>query len=227
MVAENLKILTEAINEKCVSAGRTPDDITLIAVSKYQPVEAIIEAFESGVHNFGENKAQELKDKSSIIEQNVIWHFIGHLQTNKVKYIIEPAEYIHSVDSIKLAAEIQKRAAKINKVHKIFLEIKTSDEATKFGISGDKELDEIIEFVSNCNNLNLNGLMTMAPYTDDESLIRRSFSQLRELKERLNAQGLNLEHLSMGMSNDWGIAIEEGATMLRIGTAIFGKRNYK
>lgn len=227
MIAENLKILSESIAEKCESVGRNADEITLIGVSKYQPISAIREAYLAGLMNFGENKAQELKDKFAEFKEPVHWHFIGHLQTNKVKYVIEPAEYIHSVDSLKLAREIDKRAAKINKIQKVLLEIKTSDESTKFGLDNESDIFELVEFISGSNNLQLHGLMTMAPFTDDERAVRKSFSSLRILKDKLNNQGVNLRHLSMGMSDDWQYAVEEGATMLRIGTAIFGKRIYK
>ncbi|RMD48062.1 MAG: YggS family pyridoxal phosphate-dependent enzyme [Ignavibacteria bacterium] len=226
MIAERLKILQERISEKALSCGRTPGEITLIGVSKYQPLEAIKEAYEAGLRNFGENKAQELRDKSAEFTGEFNWHFIGHLQTNKVKYVIEPAEYIHSVESIKLASEIQKRAEQIGKVQKIFLEIKTSGEATKFGLQNKDEIFETAEFCREQPNLKLDGLMTMAPYTDDEEEIRKSFTSLRNLKDELNSSGFSLNHLSMGMSGDWELAVEEGATMLRIGTAIFGSRYY-
>ncbi len=225
MIAERLKILKASIREKSISCGRNPEEISLIGVSKYQPLSAIEEAYNAGLTNFGENKAQELKEKFADFNHKVNWHFIGHLQTNKVKYIIEPAEYIHSLDSIKLAAEIEKRASKIKKIQKVLLEIKTSSEATKFGLNSESEIYELVEYCQNSSNLDLVGLMTMAPFTDDEDEIRKSFSSLRKLFDKLNSEGAGLRHLSMGMSGDWEIALEEGATMLRIGTAIFGSRN--
>lgn len=224
MVSENIKRLEEKILKACIQAGRKTEEITLIAVTKNQPVEIIKLALESGIKNFGENKAQELRDKFEILSNNINWHFIGHLQTNKVKYVIKAAEVIHSVDSIKLAEEINKKALQLGKKQNILLEIKTSEEATKFGLKEEKEIFETAEFCASSSNLNLIGLMTMAPYTDDEKLIRKSFQQLRNFKEKLNNAGFNLKELSMGMSNDFEIAIEEGATMLRIGTAIFGER---
>ena len=226
MIAERLKILKDEIDEKCLSCGRLPEDVTLIGVSKYHPLSVIEEAFEAGLKNFGENKAQEFRDKSSRFEGSAVWHFIGHLQTNKVKYVIETAEYIHSVDSKKLAAEINKRAERINKIQKILLEINTSGEPSKFGLETEDEIFELADFCRGLKNIRLSGLMTMAPYTDDESEIRKSFSALRTLFDKLNAQGAELKHLSMGMSGDWQIAVEEGSTMVRIGTAIFGTRNY-
>lgn len=227
MVFENLKILEERISEKCFSCGRNRSEIRLIGVSKTQPVELINEALRAGIKDFGENKALELRDKSELISGNFNWHFIGHLQTNKVKYIIGPTEFIHSVDSVKLADEINKKALQHNKIQKVLLEIKTSDEKAKLGLDNEKDIYETAEFCKNSSNINLCGLMTMAPYTDEESEIRKCFVRLRELKDKMNLDGYGLTELSMGMTNDYGIAIEEGSTMLRIGTAIFGERNYQ
>ena len=226
MIRKNIQILRESIENKCKEIGRDPAEITLIAVSKFKPVEDILEAFNAGLTNFGENKAQELRDKAEKITENLTWHFIGHLQTNKVKYVIKAAEFIHSVDSLKLAKEIEKKAAAIGKVQKILLEINTSGEETKFGLRNKNEIYEIAEYCEKSENLDLRGLMTMAPFTDNRETIRESFLTLRKLKDEINGDGFKLEHLSMGMTNDYLIAIEEGATMLRIGTAIFGARNY-
>jgi len=226
MIAENLKIIEEKINETCIKTNRKIDDIVLVAVSKNNNIFSISEAYSAGIINFGENKAQELRDKSGLIKENVIWHFIGHLQTNKVKYIIDTAEYIHSVDSVKLAEEINKRAAGIDKIQKILIEINTSEEDSKYGIKNLDEVNEITDHCSGLSNIKLVGLMTMAPFTENENIIRESFIRLRKYNEELNKQGLQLTELSMGMTNDYQIAIEEGATMLRIGTAIFGKRDY-
>ncbi|NJD22381.1 MAG: YggS family pyridoxal phosphate-dependent enzyme [Melioribacter sp.] len=227
MIAENLKKVEAEIAETCIKCGRNRSEIRLIAVSKTQPVEVIREAVSAGIKDFGENKAQELRDKSDLISGNFDWHFIGHLQTNKVKYVIKAAEFIHAVDSVKLAEEINRKSKEINKNQKVLLEIKTSDEATKFGLADEKEIFEIVQFCKNSSNLDLVGLMTMAPYTDDDKVIRNCFIELRRLKEKLNKNGFVLSELSMGMTNDYTIAIEEGATMLRIGTAIFGDRIYK
>ncbi len=226
MISENIRLILEQVRKKCSDVGRNPSEITLIAVSKNFGAGEINEAFNCGVNNFGENKAQELKDKFEIIGNAVNWHFIGHLQTNKVKYVVKAADYIHSVDSLKLAEEINKQAEKISKNIKVLLEIKTSDEVTKYGLSDFNEIQKISAFCNNASNLQLVGLMTMAPFVDDEQLIRNSFAALRHIKERLNNSGFKIKELSMGMTNDFNIAIEEGATMLRIGTAIFGGRNY-
>ncbi|MBA4251031.1 MAG: YggS family pyridoxal phosphate-dependent enzyme [Chlorobiaceae bacterium] len=226
MIAKNIKILLDKIAEHCSKIGRDFNELTLVAVSKNQNVQEIREAYDAGLKNFGENKAQELRDKVDLLPSDIIWNFIGHVQTNKVKYIVPSASLIHSVDSIRLLEEIENYAKKINKRQKILLEIKTSDEATKYGLQHEKDILASSEFCINSIHLELIGLMTMAPFVDEEKKIRDSFVQLRKLKEKLNAQGFSLVELSMGMSNDYLWAIEEGATILRIGTAIFGERIY-
>lgn len=226
MIIDNLHIVEERIMKACLRAGRNRTDISLVAVSKTQPIAAIEEALKVGLIHFGENKAQELRDKNSIISSGIHWHFIGHLQTNKVKYVIDSAEYIHSVDSIKLAVEINKKAEAIGKVQKILFEIKTSSEESKFGIQNENDFFELINKVRELANIKAAGLMTMAPYTDDEKVIRECFKKLRLLREKAREKGYELTELSMGMTNDYEIAIEEGATMIRIGTALFGDRNY-
>ncbi len=226
MIKENLKILEDRIGQKCTECGRDRGEITLVAVSKMFPVDCIFEALETGQIHFGENKAQELDKKSQIVEQEIVWHFIGHLQTNKVKYVVKSADYIHSVDSEKLAAEISKRSANLNKVQKLFLEVKTSDEESKYGITSNDNLVKLAEYCEASSNLELAGLMTMATFTDDSDVIRSSFRKLRESREFLESRGFTARELSMGMSSDFEIAIEEGATMIRVGSSIFGQRNY-
>jgi pyridoxal phosphate enzyme (YggS family) len=225
MISDKLKEVEEIIEKKCSECIRNRSDITLIAVSKTQPIDVLLQAVDAGVRNFGENKAKELQNKSESISGNFKWHFIGHLQTNKVKYIIKASEYIHSVDSIKLAEEINLKAEALNKKQKILLEIKTSDEKAKLGLENENQIYEIAEFCKQSGNLDLVGLMTMAPYTNEKKIIRNCFIKLREIKEKLNKSGFGLSELSMGMTNDYDLAIEEGATMLRIGTAIFGEKN--
>lgn len=225
MIFENLKILEERISKVCDSCNRNRSEIKLIAVSKTQTIDVIKKAVEAGIKDFGENKAQELRDKSELINGDYDWHFIGHLQSNKIKYVIKSAKFIHSVDSVKLAEEINEFALRNNKIQNVLLEIKTSDEATKFGLVTEKEIYDTAEYCLKAENINLTGLMTMAPFSDDENEIRKSFKSLYELKFRMNESGFGLSELSMGMTNDFEIAIEEGATMLRIGTAIFGGRN--
>lgn len=226
MVSENLHIIKDKIEERCRISGRNSAEIRLIAVSKNTGLALINEAIDAGICDLGENKAQELSEKIPLIEDKVNWHFIGHLQTNKVKFVAGSVEFIHSVDSLRLATEINRMAAQRGIVQKILLEIKTSDEATKYGLSEIKEIAEIAAFCSSTSNLKLEGLMTMAPYSDDEKIVRKSFSDLRKLKDILRNDGFPLTELSMGMTNDFELAIEEGSTMVRIGTALFGKRDY-
>jgi len=225
MIAENIKHLQERINAKCVEIKRNPKEIRLIAVSKFFGVDAINEANSLGVTDFGENKAQELRDKYEIFGDKITWHFIGTLQRNKVKYAVKAASFIHSVDSLMLADEIDNQAKKLNKIQKILLEVKTSFEDSKSGLNSNTEVLKLARHCSTLSNIELVGLMTMAPFTDDERIIRQSFADLRKLKDEINQNGFDLSELSMGMTNDYEIAIEEGATMLRIGSAIFGQRN--
>jgi hypothetical protein len=225
MIAENIKHLRERITAKCAEFKRNPQEIKLIAVSKFFGLDAINEANRLGITDFGENKAQELRDKYEILGDKVTWHFIGTLQRNKVKYAVKAAAYIHSVDSSMLADEVNSQAQKVNKVQKILLEVKTSSEDSKSGLTTNEEVLNLVKHCSTLSNIKLIGLMTMAAFTDDESLIRKSFSDLRKLKDEINKNGFDLRELSMGMTNDYEIAIEEGATMLRIGSAIFGQRD--
>jgi len=226
MIAENLQILRNRIDQICARVNRNPKDVKLIAVSKSFGIDEIKQAMQANQTEFGENKAQELVSKFDVLGNQVIWHFIGRLQKNKVKYAVRTVDYIHSVDSLSLAEEIQKHAEKLGKTQKILIEVKTSVEETKSGVTEKEDIKEIAKYCSQASNLNLIGLMTIAPFTEDINLIRKSFSYLRKLKEELNSQGYNLTELSMGMTSDYEIAIEEGATMLRIGSAIFGERIY-
>jgi len=236
MINENIHRIQQKIKEKCAEAGRNSDDVTLIAVSKTFPSADIRKAYEYGLVNFGENKAQELRnkfDELADLNDRLRWHFIGTLQKNKVKYLIDSTEYIHSVDSQELADEINKRMEKAghevmnsHKKKKILIEVKTSGEETKAGIENKKEVIDLLNHCKNLSSVEVVGLMTIAPFTEDKNLIRNSFASLRKLRDRLNTMGFNLKELSMGMTSDFEIAIEEGATFLRIGTAIFGQRTY-
>jgi len=210
MIAENLQILRNRINQICSKVNLDSKSVKLIAVSKSFGIDEIRQAIQAGQTEFGENKAQELTAKYDVLGNQIIWHFIGHLQKNKVKYAVRTADYIHSVYSLLLAEEIQKHAEKLGKIQKAEKE----------------EIKEIAKYCSQASNLNLIGLMTIAPLTEDKNLIRKSFNYLCKLKEELNSEGYGLKELSMGMTSDYEIAIEEGATMLRIGSAIFGERIY-
>ena len=226
MIAQNVKSLRDRIIKRCNETGRDSNEIKLIAVSKTFGTSEIEKVFNEGIKDFGENKAQELSVKFERMGGKIAWHFIGHLQRNKVRIVVPAAVYIHSVDSLQLASEINKYAAKNNKIQKILLQVKTSEEESKFGIENRSELLDLARYCKDFSNIQLEGLMTIAPFTEDESLIRQSFKHLRNLKDNLNSEGLNLKELSMGMTSDFEIAIEEGATMLRIGSAIFGERDY-
>jgi pyridoxal phosphate enzyme (YggS family) len=226
MIAENIKVLRERIERKCVESGRNSNEIKLIAVSKNFGLEEIRQAFLNNIKDFGENKAQELSAKSNELNIDVTWHFIGTLQRNKVRFAVKASEYIHSVDSLELISEINKRAAVLNKKQKILLQIKTSREETKAGLADESEIFDLVNFCGDYKNVDLIGLMTIAPFTENKALVRESFRYLRHLKERINQKGFSLKELSMGMTEDFELAIEEGATMLRIGSAIFGERVY-
>ena len=226
MITENLQVLRNRIDQICSNVNRDSKSVKLIAVSKSFGVEEIKQAIQADQIEFGENKAQELVAKFNVLGNQIIWHFIGHLQKNKVKYAVRTADYIHSVDSLSLAQEIQKYSEKLGKTPKILIHAKTSEEESKSGVTEKEEITKIAKYCSQASSLNLIGLMTIAPLTEDKNLIRKSFSYLRKLKEELNSEGYNMQELSMGMTSDYEIAIEEGATMLRIGSAIFGERIY-
>lgn len=225
MIKANIQQIYANIEDSCVKAGRKSPEVKLIAVSKNVGLGDINEAISLGLKDFGENKAQELNDKSVLLPP-VTWHFIGHLQTNKVKYAVDKAEYIHAVDSVKLAEEIDKQAGKRNKTQNVLIEANVSGEDSKHGVRNEDDIFKLAEYCSKSGNLKLIGLMTMAPFTEDEHIIRNCFSGLRKIKEKLNSRGFALTELSMGMTGDYRIAVEEGSTMVRIGSGIFGERDY-
>ena len=211
--------------------GRNPDEIIALAVSKTHSADMIINAISAGITTFAENYVQEFLYKYESVREGSpiqpVWHYIGHLQTNKVKYIAPFVTMIHSVDSLHLAEEIEKQAIKNNRIIDILLQVNTSGEASKFGCDPEELIPMALE-IYKLPNLKINGLMTIGTFSDDEVLIRREFRLLRSLKEKLAIvhPELDLKHLSMGMTHDYPLAIEEGATVVRIGTAIFGSRNY-
>jgi len=226
MIRKNLSHLKELIAAKCLSAGREVDSVTLIAVSKLFGTDHMREAISAGQIHFGENYAQEFRDKFAVFsEENLVWHYIGTLQTNKVKYVTGNADYIHSIDSVKILAEIQKQAEKKRIIQKVFLEFKSSFETTKSG-GGIEEVFTLAAESTGMKNIEVAGVMTMAPFVDDITIIRDAFRRTRLLVEELQRSGYSgIKELSMGMTGDYLTAIEEGATFLRIGTAIFGERN--
>ena len=210
------------MNEVLEELRKEINDVTLVAVSKTKSNEKILEAYNLGIRDFGENYVQELTTKMDTLPKDIKWHMIGHLQTNKVKDLVKRNIYlIQSVDSIKLAKEINKEAQKQEKNINILIEVKTSSEESKTGIPPE-ELDNLIKEIKELPNINLLGLMTIGPNTEDEEEVRKAFKLLKEQKDKYN---LNI--LSMGMTNDYKIAISEGSNLIRIGTKIFGPRDYK
>ena len=201
-----------------------PSTVELVAVSKFKPVEAIREAYEAGQRSFGENRPQELAAKAPQLPGDIVWHFIGHLQTNKVKMVVPYAHLIHSVDSERLLAEIDKAARAAGKVMDCLLEIHIAEEQTKQGFTPDEAVALAREAAERYPNVRLRGVMGMATFTDDREQVRREFRSLKAVSERLSFLP-GCDTVSMGMSGDWPIAVEEGTTIVRIGTAIFGKRN--
>ncbi len=227
-IKDNIDIIRQKIEKAAIKSGRKPEDITLVAVSKTVVPDKIMRAIDYGITELGENKVQELMEKYDIINRSCNWHLIGHLQTNKVKYIVDKVKMIHSVDRYDLAMEIHNRALKIGKVVEILIQVNISGEQSKFGVSPDNA-KELIKRISDLQNVRIRGLMTMAPYTANPETVRNVFSGLRKLSidiEKENINNIIIEFLSMGMSNDYEVAIEEGANMVRIGTALFGERQY-
>ena len=228
MIKDNLEAVEKNIQMACEKAGRNRDEVTLIAVSKTKPVSDIRQAMDCGITVFGENKVQEIKDKTEEIKEPLSWHMIGHLQANKVKYLPGRVCMIHSVDNKKLADEIEKQFTKNDEKIDVLIEVNMAHEETKFGLSPDDALDFVKE-ISGLPHLNIRGLMTIAPYTEDPESNRVYFKGLRQLMEKINSMnitGVKMDTLSMGMTGDYQIAIEEGATFVRVGTGIFGERDY-
>ncbi|MBE5931900.1 MAG: YggS family pyridoxal phosphate-dependent enzyme [Lachnospiraceae bacterium] len=228
MLRENLQKVKDRIEKACVKAGRNIDEVTLIAVSKTKPLSDIEELILCGTKEFGENKVQELVDKYENVSTPVNWHLIGHLQTNKVKYIVDKVSLIHSVDSLKLAKEIQKEAAKKNVIVNILVQVNVANEDTKFGLDTSEVL-HLVNEISILPNIRIKGLMTIAPYVENPEDNRPYFKELKQLLldiKSKNIDNVDMSILSMGMTNDYEVAIEEGATMVRVGTGIFGERNY-
>lgn len=229
MVAENYRHVLKKVEEACARSGRDPKDVTLIAVSKTKPIEMIEEAMEAGARVFGENKVQELCDKYEQLPKDLHWHLIGHLQRNKVKYIVDKAELIHSVDSLKLAEEISKEALKKNVEVNILIEVNVAEEESKFGVSVE-ETPVLVEEIAKLPRIHIQGLMTIAPYTTDPEENRPVFRTLKKLAvdiKKKNIDNVCMDVLSMGMTGDYQVAVEEGATLVRVGTGIFGERNYE
>lgn len=215
-IQENLKVIQ----------SRIPEHVTLVAVSKTKPVEDLQEAYDAGIRDFGENKIQEMCDKYEVLPKDIRWHMIGHVQTNKVKYMAPFVYLIHGVDSLKLLKEINKQAEKNNRVIDVLLQQFIADEETKFGLDEEEIRQIMTEEIQSLPNIRVVGLMGMATFTDDENQVRNEFKTLKSNFDLLKKNHSDVSILSMGMSGDYEMAIEEGSTMVRIGSSIFGNRNY-
>lgn len=227
-IEQNLMQIEENICQACKKTGRARKDVTLIAVSKTKPVSMLQEAYDLGIREFGENKVQEMCDKMEMLPEDIHWHMIGHLQTNKVKYIVGKTALIHSVDSLHLAEEIEKQAAKKNVTVSILLEVNIAEEESKFGMHKEDAV-ELVKQIAKLPHIRIQGLMTIAPFVENPEDNRAYFRQIRQLSVDIREQNIdnvNMDVLSFGMTGDYMVAIEEGATMVRVGTGIFGERNY-
>lgn len=228
MLCENLKKVEDNVDAACRKAGRSRAEVTLIAVSKTKPVEMLSTIYNQGIRDFGENKVQEMCDKMEQLPSDIRWHMIGHLQTNKVKYIVGHTTLIHSVDSLHLAKEIEKQAEKKDVTVDILVEVNIAEEESKFGIHKE-ETYELVRQIAALPHVHICGLMTIAPYVENPEDNRMYFRGIRQLSVDIaeqNIDNVDMDVLSMGMTGDYMVAIEEGATMVRVGTGIFGERNY-
>ncbi|RYD06351.1 hypothetical protein N752_05510 [Desulforamulus aquiferis] len=224
-IAENVIEIRREMAQTSLRCKRNPEMVTLIGVTKNMTADKASQAVRAGILDLGENRVQELQNKHPLI-QGVRWHFIGHLQSNKVKYIIDKVHLIHSLDRWSLALEIDRRAREINRAVPVLIQVNVANEATKFGLEVQETYDFVTE-VSGLKGISVQGLMTIAPFVEDPEEVRPVFKQLKDLSGHLkNIPGVQMEQLSMGMTNDYHVAIEEGSTMVRIGTAIFGYRDY-
>ena len=228
MVIENLKKVEDKITAACLRAGRAREDVTLIAVSKTKPESMVEEAYSVGQRDFGENKVQEICRKIEVLPQDIRWHMIGHLQRNKVRQVVGKACMIHSVDSLRLAEAISQEAVKQDSIVPVLIEVNVAQEESKFGVTTEETI-ALIEAAEKLPHISIRGLMTIAPFVEDPEENRPIFRKLKQLSVDIAAKNINnvtMSVLSMGMTNDYEVAIEEGATMVRVGTGIFGERDY-
>lgn len=229
MLTENVIEVEKNIQAACDRAGRSREEVRLIAVSKKKPVSDIEEVLTTGILDYGENKVQELSDKYDVLPKNIRWHMIGHLQRNKVKYLIGKTVLIHSVDSLRLAEQIEHEAAKADTIMNVLIEVNVAGEESKFGTTCNEAI-ELVRAVAALKHVKIKGLMTIAPFTDNPEDNRIYFKKLKQLSVDIkskNIDNVDMDELSMGMTGDYEVAIEEGATMVRVGTGIFGERNYQ
>ena len=228
MVFQNYKEVDTIVKDTCKNCGRECTDVTLIAVSKTKPVEMLKEAYDAGARDFGENKVQEIIDKYEKLPQDIRWHMIGHLQTNKVKYIADKVHMIHSVDSLKLATEINKQAIKAGRVIPVLIEVNIAGEESKYGVKP-SECESLIQSIHSMPGIAIKGLMAVPPFVEEAEDNRQYFQALKQLSVDImqkNIDNVSMDFLSMGMSGDYTVAIEEGSNLVRVGTSIFGERDY-
>ena len=228
MLQDNYDKVAGNILRACEKSGRNPDEVTLIAVSKTKPVSMLQEIYDHGCRDFGENKVQELLEKYEVMPKDIRWHLIGHLQRNKVKYVVDKAALIHSVDSLKLAEEISKEALKKNVEADILIEVNVAEEESKFGTRTEDAIERVLQ-IAKLPGIHIKGLMTIAPYVENPEENRQYFAQLRQLSVDISAKNIDnvsMNVLSMGMTGDYETAVSEGATLVRVGTGIFGERHY-
>lgn len=229
MLLDNLNDVEKRIQAACDRSGRKREEVLLVAVSKTKPVEMIEEIMAAGIVDFGENKPQELRDKYEVLPKNLHFHMIGHLQTNKIKYVIDRAVLIHSIDSIRLAEAVNAEAKKHDRIMPVLVEVNVAQEESKSGFLVE-ETEKAIREIAKLSNIRVEGLMTIAPFVENAEENRQYFVKLRKLSVDIAAKNIDnvtMHHLSMGMTGDYEVAIEEGATMVRVGTGIFGERNYQ
>ena len=229
MLLDNLNDVEKRIQAACDRSGRKREEVLLVAVSKTKPVEMIEEIMAAGIVEFGENKPQELRDKYEVLPKNLHFHMIGHLQTNKIKYVIDRAVLIHSIDSIRLAEAVNAEAKKHDRIMPVLVEVNVAQEESKSGFLVE-ETEEAIREIAKLSNIRVEGLMTIAPFVENAEENRQYFVKLRKLSVDIAAKNIDnvtMHHLSMGMTGDYEVAIEEGATMVRVGTGIFEERNYQ
>lgn len=229
MIRENIDSVEKMVEDSCRRAGRNRDEVLLVAVSKTKPLSMLQEAYEAGIRDFGENKVQELMDKIPSMPEDVRWHMIGHLQTNKVKYLVGRVAMIHSVDSLHLAEEISRQGVKQNVTVDILVEVNVAGEESKYGVTME-EAPALVEQIAALPNIHVRGLMTIAPFTEIPEENRIFFQKLKQLSidiEQKSIDNVSMSVLSMGMTGDYCTAIEEGATCVRVGTGIFGERIYQ
>ncbi len=228
VIRNNLTLLNQTIADICRQCGRNPEDIRIVAVTKTHSEETIMEAFEAGIRDFGENKVQELVPKMAKLPDDIVWHMVGTTQTNKIKDLVGRVDWIHSISKVKYLKELEKRAARVDRIIRVLIQVNISGEDQKSGCEPEV-ISEILAYSAGLKQVTVHGLMGMASLTADRDEIRHQFRMLRQLRDdhrKFETDNIRLDELSMGMSGDYDIAIEEGATMIRLGTSLFGSRDY-